>query len=76
MGGGRRNLQPRGTTDVEEGRQGYRRDGQDLIQAWQDQKQARGQPAAYVWNRRDLLSLNLTDIDYLLGRPSSLPCIS
>ena len=38
MGGGRRNLLPAKTIDVEEKKKGYRRDGKDLIDLWKRDK--------------------------------------
>lgn len=67
MGGGRRVLLPNTEVDVEEGRRGYRRDGKNLIQEWQRQKNSRGQRGAYVWNRDDLLALDVANTDFLLG---------
>ena len=68
MGGGRRNLQPRDTRDVEEGRKGYRRDGKDLIKLWARDKENLGARHSYIWNKDDLLKADLKNTDYLLGR--------
>ncbi|XP_069178746.1 alkaline phosphatase [Procambarus clarkii] len=67
MGGGRRVLLPSDVLDVEENSYGYRKDGKNLIQAWQDDKAGRGARASYVWNRDDLLALDTSNTDYLLG---------
>ncbi|XP_063851589.1 alkaline phosphatase-like isoform X2 [Scylla paramamosain] len=67
MGGGRRNLLPKAVTDVVENKKGYRNDGKNLIDMWQRQKASSGSRAAYVWNRQDLLGLDTSNTDYLLG---------
>ncbi|XP_043108629.1 alkaline phosphatase, tissue-nonspecific isozyme [Puntigrus tetrazona] len=77
MGGGRRNMFPRNTPDVEypgdKKHNGTRKDGRNLVGEWIDRmKDKRGY---YVWNRKDLLSLNPNNVDYLLGlfEPADLP---
>ncbi|KAK3857768.1 hypothetical protein Pcinc_035998 [Petrolisthes cinctipes] len=70
MGGGRRGLLPNTVKDVEEGgKSGYRRDGRNLIQEWQRQKTSLRPSVkhSYVWNRDDLLALDTSNTDYLLG---------
>ncbi|XP_050698535.1 uncharacterized protein LOC126986426 isoform X2 [Eriocheir sinensis] len=67
MGGGRRNLLPKTVRDVVENKKGYRNDGKNLIEMWQQQKAAAGAKAAYVWNRNDLLAVDTSRTDYLLG---------
>lgn len=65
LGGGRRVF--RNTTVLdEEGRAGLRRDGRDLIKEWVDERSKNGR-AKYVWNKRDLMSTDLSNTDYLLG---------
>ncbi|XP_051967673.1 alkaline phosphatase-like [Xyrauchen texanus] len=69
MGGGRRYMYPRNTSDVEYPtdikHNGTRKDGRNLLEEWIDGvKDKRGQ---YVWNRKDLLSLNPNNVNYLLG---------
>uniref|UniRef100_A0A8C3KTR8 Alkaline phosphatase n=1 Tax=Chrysolophus pictus TaxID=9089 RepID=A0A8C3KTR8_CHRPC len=70
LGGGRKYMFPRNTSDVEypqeERHRGTRLDGKDLVQAWHDAKPA-GKVAKYVWHRRELLALNLSRVDFLLG---------
>ncbi|KOB67391.1 Alkaline phosphatase, partial [Operophtera brumata] len=66
LGGGRREFLPN-TTNDEEGTQGRRTDGRNLIQEWQDDKQARNVSYRYVWNRDDLLEASDASPDYLLG---------
>lgn len=63
LGGGRARFLPKNTTD-EEGSEGRRSDGRNLIEEWLYAKRA--EKAAYVWNRAELLNLQ-DDVDYLLG---------
>lgn len=63
MGGGRENFRPKETLD-EEGDKGKRTDGADLIHEWLNSKNNKG---TYVWNREDLLNVNGSNTDYLLG---------
>ncbi|XP_035008679.1 alkaline phosphatase, tissue-nonspecific isozyme isoform X1 [Hippoglossus stenolepis] len=77
MGGGRKYMFPQNTSDVEypgiAKHSGTRKDGRNLVQEWIDRtKDKRGH---YVWNKRQLLSLNPINVDYLLGlfEPSDLP---
>uniref|UniRef100_A0A8C9S1R1 Alkaline phosphatase n=1 Tax=Scleropages formosus TaxID=113540 RepID=A0A8C9S1R1_SCLFO len=69
MGGGRRYMLPKNTSDVEypneAKHQGTRLDGRDLLEEWQ--MKMRHERGVYVWNRRDLLALNPNNVDYLLG---------
>uniref|UniRef100_A0A182RTZ7 Alkaline phosphatase n=1 Tax=Anopheles funestus TaxID=62324 RepID=A0A182RTZ7_ANOFN len=68
LGGGRRKFLPRTMKD-EEGFRGQRQDGANLISQWYY-----GKPlgtARYVSNRQDLMALNFTEVDYLLGLFSS-----
>ncbi|KAJ3602525.1 hypothetical protein NHX12_030278 [Muraenolepis orangiensis] len=62
LGGGRKYMFPKNMSDVEYPGQtkhsGTRRDGRNLVQEWKGH---------YVWNKKDLLSLNPTKVDYLLG---------
>ncbi|NXY23654.1 PPBT protein, partial [Atrichornis clamosus] len=70
MGGGRKYMYPKNTSDVEypkeEKHRGTRLDRRDLVQAWHKAKDP-GKVAKYVWNRPGLLALNLSHVDYLLG---------
>ncbi|XP_072465312.1 alkaline phosphatase, tissue-nonspecific isozyme [Notamacropus eugenii] len=70
MGGGRKYMFPKNMTDVEYGDEekarGTRLDGQVLVNVWKDKK-AQDKNAHYVWNRMQLLELNLDRVDFLLG---------
>ncbi|XP_071623544.1 alkaline phosphatase, tissue-nonspecific isozyme [Heliangelus exortis] len=70
LGGGRKYMFPKNASDVEypqeDKHRGTRLDRRDLVQAWHDAK-PRGKVAKYVWHRRDLLALNLSRVDFLLG---------
>ncbi|NWH76887.1 PPBT protein, partial [Piaya cayana] len=70
LGGGRKYMFPQNTADVEypheEKHQGTRLDQRNLVQAWHDKKDP-SKVAKYVWNRRDMLALNLSRVDFLLG---------
>ncbi|XP_017688857.1 PREDICTED: alkaline phosphatase, tissue-nonspecific isozyme [Lepidothrix coronata] len=70
MGGGRKYMFPKNASDVEypreEKHRGTRLDRRNLVQAWQEAKPP-GKVAKYVWNRRELLALNLSRVDFLLG---------
>uniref|UniRef100_A0A673FMG2 Alkaline phosphatase n=1 Tax=Sinocyclocheilus rhinocerous TaxID=307959 RepID=A0A673FMG2_9TELE len=77
MGGGRRNMYPRNTPDVEypgdKKHNGTRKDGRNLVGEWIDR--VKDKKGYYAWNRKDLLSLNPNNVDYLLGlfEPADLP---
>ncbi|XP_067004834.2 membrane-bound alkaline phosphatase [Anabrus simplex] len=66
LGGGRQGFIPADMVD-EEGGLGKRLDGRNLIKHWQEEKESGGFRGKYIWNREQLLSLNYTDVDYLLG---------
>lgn len=70
LGGGRSKFLPFDTLD-EEGDYGERLDGVNLIDEWLEQK--RRKRAAYVWNRRDLLS-QYQNLEYLMGLFESSHC--
>uniref|UniRef100_A0A4W4FV26 Alkaline phosphatase n=1 Tax=Electrophorus electricus TaxID=8005 RepID=A0A4W4FV26_ELEEL len=74
MGGGRKYMLPENTSDVEyPSTRGTRKDGRNLIEEWVDRtKDKRGY---YVWNKKDLLSINPSSVDYLMGlfEPGDLP---
>ncbi|KAH8009721.1 hypothetical protein HPB51_019032 [Rhipicephalus microplus] len=53
-------------TKDEEGKDGIRKDGKDLIKEWQDDRSKKGN-ASYVWNRQQLLSVMPEKTDFLLG---------
>ncbi|XP_065297373.1 alkaline phosphatase-like isoform X2 [Dermacentor albipictus] len=63
LGGGRKMF--RATKD-EEGKDGMREDGKDLIKEWQEARSKEGN-ASYVWNRQQLLSVMPGKTDFLLG---------
>ncbi|NXA09931.1 PPBT protein, partial [Sapayoa aenigma] len=70
MGGGRKYMFPKNASDVEypheEKHRGTRLDRRNLVQAWHSAKPP-GKVAKYVWHRRELLALNLSRVDFLLG---------
>ncbi|KAK2496745.1 hypothetical protein MC885_012820 [Smutsia gigantea] len=70
MGGGRKYMFPKNRTDVEyktdEKSRGTRLDGLDLIDIWKSFK-PRHKHSHYVWNRTELLALDPSTVDYLLG---------
>ncbi|NXP71848.1 PPBT protein, partial [Ramphastos sulfuratus] len=70
LGGGRKYMFPKNASDVEypheDKHRGTRLDRRNLIQAWHSAKPP-GKVAKYVWHRRELLALNLSRIDFLLG---------
>lgn len=65
LGGGRGNLLPKDTID-EEGNAGYREDGKNLIDEWKRTHATMGK-SEYVWNREQLLGVDVSSTDYLLG---------
>ncbi|KAF1414175.1 Alkaline phosphatase, tissue-nonspecific isozyme, partial [Spheniscus humboldti] len=83
LGGGRKYMFPKNASDVEypheDKHRGTRLDRRDLVQAWHDAKPP-GKVTKYVWHRRDLLALNLSRVDFLLGEswhprvPRPQPC--
>ncbi|KAF7644474.1 hypothetical protein LDENG_00221500, partial [Lucifuga dentata] len=77
MGGGRKYMFPKNMSDIEypdiAKYSGTRKDGRNLVQEWIDRmKDKKGH---YVWNKKQLLSLNPNNVDYLLGlfEPGDLP---
>lgn len=64
MGGGFRHFESRSA----ENPTGKRSDGRNLTAAWLEDKRRRGLQGSYVANRRELLQLNNTKVDYLLGK--------
>ncbi|KAJ6656760.1 hypothetical protein lerEdw1_003091 [Lerista edwardsae] len=70
LGGGRKYMYPKNTSDVEypddEKSRGTRLDNRNLIHVWKERK-PREKNAHYVWNRADLMGLELSQVDYLLG---------
>jgi len=67
MGGGRREFRPKKFVD-EEGAKGRRKDGRDLVEEWLTAKKKDGKSASFVWNREDLLKVDLDNTDYLMGK--------
>ncbi|XP_009953044.1 PREDICTED: alkaline phosphatase, tissue-nonspecific isozyme, partial [Leptosomus discolor] len=70
LGGGRKYMFPKNASDVEypheDKHRGTRLDHRDLVKEWHEVKPS-GKVAKYVWHRRDLLALNLSRVDFLLG---------
>ncbi|XP_012683429.2 alkaline phosphatase, tissue-nonspecific isozyme [Clupea harengus] len=77
MGGGRKYMFPMDTPDVEYPTEkqhfGTRKDGRNLVREWKERMKEKR--AHYVWNKKELLSLNPSKADYILGlfEPSDLP---
>lgn len=67
MGGGRQRMLPADDLDVEMNMPGSRSDGKRLIDMWLQQKADKGSNPAYVWNRDDLLNVDIENTDYLMG---------
>ncbi|XP_060115385.1 alkaline phosphatase, tissue-nonspecific isozyme [Heteronotia binoei] len=70
MGGGRKYMFPKNTSDVEypneDKHRGTRLDNRNLIDVWREKKPT-DKNAYYVWNRTELMDLELNEVDYLLG---------
>ncbi|XP_018019900.1 membrane-bound alkaline phosphatase-like, partial [Hyalella azteca] len=66
MGGGRKKFLPEDAVDPEGETSGRRKDGQNLIDTWINQKNLLG-TNSYVWNRSELLAVDTANTDYLLG---------
>jgi len=65
MGGGREQFLPEGTPDPEYPKKtGARKDGLNLVDAWQRRY---GDRSAFVWNQRDLQLLDTAKVDHLLA---------
>jgi alkaline phosphatase len=62
LGGGRRNFVPNTMPD-DEGVNGFRRDGQNLVDHWKNLEGGRD----YIWNREQLMNVNPATTDHLLG---------
>ncbi|CAO1396413.1 unnamed protein product [Diamesa tonsa] len=65
LGGGRGGFRNQ-TVQDEEGRNGFRLDGRDLIDEWNTERMKVGK-AAYVWNKSGLKNINFETTDYLMG---------
>lgn len=66
MGGGRAQFLDKSFQD-EEGRNGSRTDGRNLIKDWLDEKKSHSAHVKYIWNRKQLHAVNPNTTDYLLG---------
>uniref|UniRef100_A0A8D0GJB1 Alkaline phosphatase n=1 Tax=Sphenodon punctatus TaxID=8508 RepID=A0A8D0GJB1_SPHPU len=70
MGGGRKYMFPKNTSDVEypdeDKYRGTRLDNRSLIDVWKNRK-PRDKNAHYVWNLAELMKLDLNNVDFLLG---------
>ncbi|XP_062821827.1 alkaline phosphatase, tissue-nonspecific isozyme [Anolis carolinensis] len=70
MGGGRKYMFPKNTSDVEypeeEKYRGTRLDGRNLVEEWRRKKPSE-KKAHYVWNQTELMKLDPSRVDYLLG---------
>ncbi|XP_026681117.1 membrane-bound alkaline phosphatase-like [Diaphorina citri] len=66
MGGGRANFLPEFAMD-DEGHHGKRKDRRDLVDIWKQVKLRQGKSIAYVTNQTDLMKVNTSDTEYLLG---------
>uniref|UniRef100_A0AAZ3QYD5 Alkaline phosphatase n=1 Tax=Oncorhynchus tshawytscha TaxID=74940 RepID=A0AAZ3QYD5_ONCTS len=77
MGGGRKYMFPKNQSDVEYPGEkkhfGTRIDRRNLVEEWNNRMKNKN--AYYVWNKKELLSLNPNSVDYLLGlfEPGDLP---
>ncbi|XP_029947111.1 alkaline phosphatase, tissue-nonspecific isozyme [Salarias fasciatus] len=69
MGGGRKYMYPKNQSDVEypniPKHSGTRKDGRNLVEEWIAKK--KDKKGHYVWNKKQVLSLNPNNVDYLLG---------
>uniref|UniRef100_A0A665XCK4 Alkaline phosphatase n=1 Tax=Echeneis naucrates TaxID=173247 RepID=A0A665XCK4_ECHNA len=69
MGGGRKYMFPKNMSDVEypgvAKQSGLRKDGRNLVEEWKDKK--KDKKGFYIWNKKQLLSLNPNNVDYLLA---------
>ncbi|CAB3230337.1 unnamed protein product [Arctia plantaginis] len=66
LGGGRREFLPNTVYD-EEGTQGRRSDGRNLIEEWQENKKTLNVSYQYIWNRKQLLDTASDPPEFLLG---------
>ncbi|XP_055599306.1 membrane-bound alkaline phosphatase-like [Uranotaenia lowii] len=65
LGGGRREFRPNGYLD-EENYAARRLDGRDLIKEWVGKHEALGE-TRYVWNRTELMDVDASKTEYLMG---------
>lgn len=73
MGGGRREFRDNTMTD-EEGVNGLRNDGRDLIAEWETERSKLGN-ASYIWNRQALKNIDIENTDYLMGLFEASHCM-
>ncbi|XP_044138392.1 alkaline phosphatase, tissue-nonspecific isozyme-like [Bufo gargarizans] len=70
LGGGRKYMYPNGTADVEYPQNpkanGKRLDGLDLVDLWHKKKPP-SKVSRYVWNRTQLMEIDPSKVDYLMG---------
>ncbi|KAJ9577044.1 hypothetical protein L9F63_006392, partial [Diploptera punctata] len=66
LGGGRKQFRSKNVLD-EEGEVGSRTDDADLIESWRTDKESRKLSYKYVWNKDQLLSIDPSTTDYILG---------
>lgn len=66
FGGGRREFRNETHKD-EDGLNGYRVDGRDLIAQWLADRKTEGVSAEYVWNKQMLKMININKTDNILG---------
>lgn len=66
MGGGRSGFLPNVIND-EDGNPGQRDDGKNLKDIWLASHNTDGNTGVYVGHRDDLLAVNTSETDYLLG---------
>jgi alkaline phosphatase len=67
MGGGRSAFLHKNILDIEDQRRGKRRDGKNLIETWMRDKLEVDPGAQYITFKDELLALNTSDVDNLLG---------
>lgn len=67
MGGGREKFFPNTDTD-QQNFKGQRLDGRNLIKEWLLLNRTYGARSAYVADRSELMSVNTSQTDYLLGK--------
>ncbi|XP_023294232.2 membrane-bound alkaline phosphatase [Lucilia cuprina] len=73
LGGGRQNFRDKSVND-EEGSPGYRTDKRDLIEEWLQEKKQENKSAKYVWSKKGLEMVDMSETDYLLGLFSASHC--
>lgn len=66
LGGGRKQFRSKNMID-EEGNTGSRTDDVDLIESWQSDKKSRNASYKYVWDKKQLLSIDPSTTEYILG---------